>query len=93
MAGTNGESRGRMSDRLRELERSGEPARLSLDGGPMLVIRDPSAIHDLIDVIDRAEELDALRESADQMRRGEIIPAEDVLAELRAILSDKMSAR
>ena len=81
---------GEMSEQLRALLRAGAPARLTLEDGAELVLRDPATIRRMIDLIDRAEGIDLLRESVDQMRRGEVVEAENVLAEMRAQRDNKL---
>ncbi len=74
---------------LRQLKKTGHPVVLTINGKAELVVLDSASYQKLIERAERAERLDALRESVAQMRAGKGIPAEDVLAEMREILSQK----
>jgi hypothetical protein len=43
----------------------------------------------MIELADRAERMEALQTSIDELRAGNVVPAEDVLAEMRQILVGK----
>ncbi len=69
---------------LRQLKETGRPVVLTINGEAELVVQDTLSYQRLIE---RAERKDALRISVEEMRAGRGIPAEDVLAEMRQILS------
>ena len=69
---------------LRQLKETGRPVVLTINGKAELVVQDTRSYQRLIE---RAEHKEALRISVDEMRAGQGIPAEDVLAEMRQILA------
>ncbi len=71
---------------LRQLKETGHPVVLTINGKAELVVQDTASYQKLIELAERAEYLEAVRESIAQMRAGEGIPAEEVLAEMRQIL-------
>jgi PHD/YefM family antitoxin component YafN of YafNO toxin-antitoxin module len=76
---------------LRQLKETGHPVVLTINGKAELVVQDSASYQKLIELADRAERMEALRASIDDMRAGRVIPAEDVLAEMRNILAEKQS--
>jgi PHD/YefM family antitoxin component YafN of YafNO toxin-antitoxin module len=76
---------------LRQLKETGHPVVLTINGKAELVVQDSASYQKLIELADRAERMEALRASIDDMRAGKVIPAEDVLAEMRNILAEKQS--
>ncbi len=76
---------------LRQLKETGHPVVLTINGKAELVVQDSASYQKLIELADRAERMEALRASIDEMRAGKVIPAEDVLAEMRNILAEKQS--
>lgn len=78
---------------LRQLKETGEPAVLTINGRAELVVQDSASYQRLIERAERAERMEAVRASVEEMRAGESIPAEDVLAELRRILAEAKRSR
>jgi PHD/YefM family antitoxin component YafN of YafNO toxin-antitoxin module len=74
---------------LRQLKESGHPVVLTINGKAELVVQDSASYQKLIELADRAERMEALRASIDDLRAGNISPAEDVLTEMRQILAEK----
>jgi PHD/YefM family antitoxin component YafN of YafNO toxin-antitoxin module len=74
---------------LRQLKESGHPVVLTVNGKAELVVQDTASYQKLIELADRAERMDALKASVEDMKAGRIIPADDVLAELRRMLTEK----
>ncbi|HEX8199145.1 MAG TPA: type II toxin-antitoxin system Phd/YefM family antitoxin [Isosphaeraceae bacterium] len=81
------------ADFLRQLKETGQPVVLTLNGKAELVVQDAKSYQKLLEIAERAEELEALQESVEQMRAGLGIPAEEVFAEMRHILAEKKKAR
>ena len=71
---------------LRQLKETGHPVVLTINGKAELVVQDTASYQKLIELAERAERMDALKASIEDMKAGRIIPADDVLAELRQIL-------
>ena len=74
---------------LRQLKETGHPVVLTINGKAELVVQDTAAYQKLIERAERAERMNALEASLDDMRAGRVIPADEVLAEMRAILGRK----
>jgi PHD/YefM family antitoxin component YafN of YafNO toxin-antitoxin module len=73
---------------LRQLKETGHPVVLTINGKAELVVQDPASYQRLVELADRAERMEALRASIDDMRSGKVIPADTVLAEMRNILAE-----
>jgi PHD/YefM family antitoxin component YafN of YafNO toxin-antitoxin module len=78
---------------LRELKETGHPVVLTINGKAELVVQDSASYQKLIELAERVEHLEALRESVEEMKAGKGIPAEEVLAEMRHILAGKQKVR
>jgi PHD/YefM family antitoxin component YafN of YafNO toxin-antitoxin module len=74
---------------LRQLKETGHPVVLTINGKAELVVQDTASYQKLIELAERAERLDALKASIEDMKAGKVIPAADVLAEMRQILDGK----
>ena len=74
---------------LRHLKETGHPLVLTINGKAELVVQDTASYQKLIELAERAQRMDALRASIEDLRAGKVIPADDVLAELRQILGGK----
>ena len=74
---------------LRQLKETGHPVILTVNGKAELVVQDTASYQKLIELAERAERMDALKASVEDMKARRVIPAEDVLAELRHILGEK----
>jgi PHD/YefM family antitoxin component YafN of YafNO toxin-antitoxin module len=74
---------------LRQLKESGHPVVLTINGKAELVVQDSASYQKLLELADRAERMDALQASIEDMRAGRVVPAESMLAEMRQILAEK----
>jgi prevent-host-death family protein len=74
---------------LRRLKETGHPVVLTINGKAELVVQDTASYQKLVELAERAERMDALKASLDDMKAGRVIPADDVLAEMRQILEEK----
>ena len=54
-------------------------------------MQDSASYQRLLELADRAERMQALQASIDDMRAGKVVPAADVLAEMRSSLAKKKS--
>jgi PHD/YefM family antitoxin component YafN of YafNO toxin-antitoxin module len=68
-------------DRLRETR---SPEVLTIDGKAALVVLDAESFQEIMDKIDRAELIEAIKEGLASANRGELKPAEQVFAEMKA---------
>ena len=74
---------------LRKLKETGHPVVLTINGKAELVVQDTASYQKLLDLAERAQRLDALRASIDDMKAGKTSLAEDMLADMRKILDKK----
>jgi len=74
---------------LRRLKESGHPIVLTINGKAELVVQDTASYQKLLELAERAERLDALRASIEDMRAGKVTPVEDMLTEMKQILAGK----
>jgi hypothetical protein len=73
------------------LKETGHPVVLTINGKAELVVQDTASYQKLIELAERAERMDALKASIEDMKACKVIPANDVLAEMRQILDGKQS--
>jgi PHD/YefM family antitoxin component YafN of YafNO toxin-antitoxin module len=76
---------------LKQLKETGQPVVLTINGKAEMIVQDSASYQKLIELADRAERLEALQASIDDMQAGRVTPATDVLAEMRNILAKKQS--
>jgi prevent-host-death family protein len=74
---------------LRQLKETGHPVVLTVNGKAELVVQDTASYQKLVELAERAKRMDALKASLDDMKAGLVLPADDVLAEMRQILEEK----
>jgi prevent-host-death family protein len=74
-------------DFLRQLRQTGEPVVLTVNGKAELVVQDAASYQKLIERAEQAEEREAIRAAVQELKAGQGIPAEEVLAELRSVLA------
>jgi PHD/YefM family antitoxin component YafN of YafNO toxin-antitoxin module len=74
---------------LRQLKKTGQPVVLTINGKAELVVQDSASYQKLLELAERAERVDALKASLEDMKAGKVVPAADVLAEMRQILDGK----
>jgi hypothetical protein len=74
---------------LRQLKKTGHPVVLTITGKAELIVQDTASYQKLLELAEQAERVDALRASLEDMRAGNVSPAEDMLAEMRQILAKK----
>ncbi len=73
---------------LRQLKETGHPVVLTINGKAELVVQDTASYQKLIELAERAERMEALRESVEDMRAGRVVPVAEMLAEMRQILAE-----
>jgi PHD/YefM family antitoxin component YafN of YafNO toxin-antitoxin module len=74
---------------LRQLKETGHPVVLTINGKAELVVQDTASYQKLIELAERAERMEALQASINDMRAGKVVPVEDMLAEMRQLLAEK----
>jgi prevent-host-death family protein len=74
---------------IRQLKETGEPVVLTVNGKAEIVVQDSASYQRLLERAERAERMDSLKKSVQEMKDGLSIPAEDVLAAMRQVLDSK----
>jgi PHD/YefM family antitoxin component YafN of YafNO toxin-antitoxin module len=74
---------------LRQLKESGHPVVLTINGKAELVVQDTGSYQKLMELAERAEQLEIMRQAVAEMDAGLGRPAEQMLAEMRKILAEK----
>ena len=80
------------TDFVRQLKATGQPVVLTINGKAELVVQDTASYQKLIERVERAERIDALRASIEDMRSGRVSPAAEMLAEMQQLLTEKQRA-
>ena len=73
-------------EHIRRLRETPRPEVLTVNGTAELVVQDADAYQELLDRLDRAEAIAGINRGLVSMRRGEGMPADEALADLRARL-------
>jgi PHD/YefM family antitoxin component YafN of YafNO toxin-antitoxin module len=76
---------------IRQLRKTGQPVVLTINGKAELVVQDTASYQKLLEVAERVEELEALREAVEEMKAGKGIPVEELFEEMKHILGPKKS--
>src|SRR5438067_1513653 len=76
---------------LRRLKETGHPVVLTINGKAELVVQDTASYQKLIELAERAEKMDALKASIEDMKSGKVLPADEVLTVMRQILEGKQA--
>jgi len=74
---------------LRQLRETGHPVVLTINGKAELVVQDSASYQTLIELAERAEEMEALRVAVEEMKAGKGRPIEESFAEMERILAEK----
>ncbi len=74
---------------LRQLKETGHPVILTINGKAELVVQDTASYQKLIELAERVERMEALQASINDMRAGKVVPVEDMLTEMRQLLTEK----
>lgn len=69
-------------EHVSRLKENRSPEVLTINGRAELVLQDAGSYQEMLDRLRELEDLAAIREGLEQADRGEVIPAEEVLAEL-----------
>lgn len=79
------EFQSRFDEFVGDLKRRRSPLVLTSGGRPEIVVQDAQSYQDLLDRLQRAETIAAIRTGLEQAKRGEGIPADKAEKALRAI--------
>jgi prevent-host-death family protein len=78
---------------LRQLKESGHPIVLTINGKAELVVQDTASYQKLMELAERAEEMESLRVAVEEMKAGKGTPIEEMFAEMEQILAKKKKSR
>jgi PHD/YefM family antitoxin component YafN of YafNO toxin-antitoxin module len=70
-------------EHIERLKQTGRPEVLTVNGKAELVVQDAAAYQKLLDLLDRAEALEGIRQGLESMHRGKGRPAAKVFQDLR----------
>jgi len=65
------------------LKETGHKVVLTINGKAELIVQDTASYQKLVELAERAQRIEALRESVADMRAGKVVPAKEMLAEMR----------
>lgn len=74
---------------LRQLKKTGHPVVLTINGKAEMVVQDTASYQRLMELAERAEELEITRRAVAEMKAGRGRPAEEMLGEMRQTLAEK----
>jgi translation elongation factor EF-Ts len=81
--------RGAVAEQVRLWEASGEPVMLRLNGETEFVLKDRASRDLLVQLAEELEEREITRRSVQEMKAGLGRPAEEMLAEMRAVVAEQ----
>ena len=70
-------------EHIRRLRKSGKPLVLTVNGSAEVVVQSATGYQDLLDRLERAETIVAIRVAQGEVERGETMPLSDALATLK----------
>ena len=71
------------NDLIRQMKETGQPVVLTVNGKAEIVVQDAKAYQRLMEIVDRIELIEALKEGLDDVKNGQTRPAREALEELR----------
>jgi prevent-host-death family protein len=74
---------------LRQLKETGQPIVLTINGKAELVVQDTASYQKLMELAERAEDLETTRRAVAEMRAGLGRPAAEMLSEMQRIIDEK----
>ena len=77
------------SELISQLKETGEPVVLTINGKAELVVQDTASYQRLIELAERAEQMETTRRAVAEMKAGQGRPAEEMLAEMQRIIDQK----
>jgi prevent-host-death family protein len=78
------------SDFIRQLKETGQPVVLTINGKAELVVQDSASYQKLVELAERAEQMESLRIAVEETRAGKGAPIEEMFTEMRQILAEKL---
>src|SRR3954463_9941811 len=77
---------------LRQLKETGHPLVLTINGKAEIVVQDAKSYQRLLDLAERLETIQAVKEGLESMQRGEGRPADEAFADIEKVLRAKAGA-
>jgi len=77
------------SEFIRQLKETGHPVVLTINGKAELVVQDAKSYQKLVELAERAEQLEITRRSIEEMEAGKAVPVEEMLADMQQVLAEK----
>ncbi|MGP0064774.1 MAG: type II toxin-antitoxin system Phd/YefM family antitoxin [Isosphaeraceae bacterium] len=74
---------------LRQLKETGQPIVLTINGKAELVVQDTASYQKLIELAERAEEMEITRRAVAERKAGFGRPAAEMLAQMQQIIDEK----
>jgi len=71
-------------EHLRQMKETGRPRALTVNGKAEVVVQDAKSYQRLLDLVERAEAIQGIRQGLEQMQRGDSRPAGETLTRVRA---------
>lgn len=68
---------------VKKMKKSGNPLVLTVNGKAELVVQDAESYQRMLEILDRAETIEALREGLDSVRQGRTMSLDDFDKEMR----------
>ena len=78
-------------DFIEQLERTGEPVVLTINGRAKLVVQDAESYQRMLELLDRAEAIEAIREGLESVKRGKSMSLEQFDKEIRKKIRSRKS--
>ena len=76
-----------------QLEATGRPLVLTVNGEAKIVVQDAAAYQKLLELVDRLEAIEGIRKGLESMKAGRGRPAHEVLEEIRVMLNIPADAK
>lgn len=67
---------------VRRIKKSGHPLVLTVNGKAKIVVQDADSYQKLLEAVDRAEAVEAIREGLEDMKAGRVIPVEQFFRQM-----------
>jgi prevent-host-death family protein len=70
-------------DFLRQLKKTGKPVVLTMNGRASLVVQDAESYQNMLDILERVKDIDAIREGLEDVEQGSTMSMESFDAEMK----------
>jgi PHD/YefM family antitoxin component YafN of YafNO toxin-antitoxin module len=80
------------TDFIRQMKETDQSVVLTINGKAEFIVQDAGSYQKLLELVDRLETIEAIRQGLEEMKAGEGIPVEEAFKELRAKLGAPQKA-